>query len=260
MYSCSGMRRLVSLLGVLALAPALAWSQGTYTTNFPLTENPISEGGKWIGGQSAGGNLWGNAQTTPGLAFGVSEPTQYGDPTAILTGSWGQTQTAAAVVKINVRPTGCCHEVEVHLRSTISTHNINGYEVLCPVHSNPGYGFQVVRWNGPNGDFVYLPCTGSLCSVAHQCVNGDVIKATASGTNPVTIVVNLNGSDVVTATDNGSAYNGPGGAAGPWTSGNPGIGFYDSQDNNWNYFGFSSFTATDGQGPAPPTNLTATPR
>ena len=29
------------------------------------------------------------------------------------------------------------------------------------------------------------------------------------------------------------------------TSGNPGFGFYDSQDSNWSYFGFSSFTASD---------------
>ena len=99
MYCSSAMRRFLCFLGVMALAPALAWSQGTYTTSFPLTENPISEGGKWIGGQSAGGNLWGNVQTTPGLAFGVSEPTQYGDPTAILAGSWGQAQSAAAPLR-----------------------------------------------------------------------------------------------------------------------------------------------------------------
>ena len=31
-----------------------------------------------------------------------------------------------------------------------------------------------------------------------------------------------------------------------WTSGNPGIGFYDNPDSNWKDFGFSSFSASDG--------------
>ena len=72
---------------VLMSWPMWAFAQ-TYSTSFPLTENPISESGKWIGGQSADGNLWGNVQTSGGMAYGVSEPTTYGDPTAILTGSW----------------------------------------------------------------------------------------------------------------------------------------------------------------------------
>src|SRR5262252_1498365 len=94
----------------------------SYTTNFPLTENPISEGGHWIGGQSAGGNLWGNVATTPGKAFGVSQPTQYGDPTALLTGSWGPDQTAQGTVKISgsIPTSGCCREIELRLRQTIS--------------------------------------------------------------------------------------------------------------------------------------------
>ncbi len=60
---------------------------GSYSTSFSGTENPISENGNWVGGQSAGGNLWGNVQKTPGFAFGVSQPTTFGDPTAILTGT-----------------------------------------------------------------------------------------------------------------------------------------------------------------------------
>src|SRR5882757_10676564 len=75
-----------------------------YSTTFPLTENPISERGSWVGGSSAGvtlaslwakgkfwrgGHLWGNVQTSSGLAYGVSEPTEFGDPTAILAGEWG---------------------------------------------------------------------------------------------------------------------------------------------------------------------------
>ena len=227
-----------------------AGTQQTYSTSFQLTENAISEGGNWVGGQSAGGNLWGNIQTNGSLAFGVSEPTQYGDPIAVLTGTWNSAQSATAVVKIVSTPRTCCHEVELHLRMTISAGSITGYEVLCPVHTSPGYGLQVVRWNGPNARYVYIG--GS--SGAVQCVNGDVLMASATGTNPTTITVYRNGSLVGNFCDDGKApngtnscngfiYSGPGGAAGPFTSGTPGIGFYNNSDSNWSNFGFSTFSA-----------------
>ena len=224
-----------------------------YNTTFPATENPICEGSpcNWtVPGSVA--PQWGNVQTASGFAFGVSLPTTYGDPTAILTGTWGRDQTVQATIKVNNIPAQ--GEVELRLRSTITSNNIKGYEVLCPTQKNPGYGVQIVRWNGPNGQYVYLPQTGNTS--AHQCVDGDVIKAEITGTNPVTINVYLNGTLFTAATDNGSAYNGPGGPAGPWTSGNPGIGFYDGADNNWNYFGISNFTVNDGS-LNPPTGLTA---
>ena len=86
--------------GALMATSRTDLAQGsTYTTAFPGTANPISESGKWVNGGTAGGNFWGNIQTTPGLAFGVSEPTQFGDPTAILTGAWSADQAAQAVVK-----------------------------------------------------------------------------------------------------------------------------------------------------------------
>jgi hypothetical protein len=225
-----------------------------YSTTFSATENPICDGSpcKWsVPGSVA--SQWGNVQTAPGLAFGVSEPTQFGDPTAILTGTWGPDQTLQGTIKVNTIPAQ--GEVELRLRMTISSNNIKGYEVLCPTQNNAGYGVQIVRWNGPNGKYAYLPQTGN--TGAHQCKDGDVIKATITGSNPVVINVYLNGSTTpfTSVTDNGTASN-PGGAAGPWTSGNPGIGFYDSQDNNWSFFGLSSFTATSGS-LAPPTGLSA---
>jgi len=70
-----------------------------YSTTFSQTENPIREGGRWVGGSDAGaslwaggrlwtgGRLWDNVQTASGMAYGVDEPTQFGDPTAILTGA-----------------------------------------------------------------------------------------------------------------------------------------------------------------------------
>jgi hypothetical protein len=230
------MKRLLAALALVMVATA-----ATYTTSFTGTENPLSEGGMWVGGQSAGGDLWGDVRKTPGLAFGVSEPTQFGDPTGVLTGTWGPTQTVTGVVKINTTPTGtCCHEIELRLRTTISASSIDGYEAYCSVMPSDPY-CHIARWNGANGSYCNIESSATNIAV----VDGDTMVATVSGTNPVTITLKVNGSTVATATDTGQNCS-PGGAGGPFTSGNPGIGFYDNQDSNWSYFGFSSFTATDG--------------
>jgi hypothetical protein len=74
--------------------------------------------------------------------------------------------------------------------------------------------------------------------------DGDVIKATVTGTNPAVITLYKNGVEVARAIDSGLPGGGFG-AFGPWISGSPGIGFYDDADDEWRDFGFSSFTATD---------------
>ena len=48
-------------------------SGNSYTTNFPLTENPISEG-KWINGNDTGLD-WANVRSTVGRAFGTETDT-----------------------------------------------------------------------------------------------------------------------------------------------------------------------------------------
>src|SRR5215813_11451279 len=57
---------------------------GSYSTTFPLTENPISEGGSWTNGGATGLD-WANVQTTPGLSFGTGPVNAgtyiYADPT-----------------------------------------------------------------------------------------------------------------------------------------------------------------------------------
>ena len=240
-----------------ALAPAAVANpdmskQHTYATQFPKTESPISENGNWIGGSSSGaslregghfwhrGRLWGDVETSSGLAFGGDEPTEYGDPTAILTGAWRPDQTVTATVKINRNPTGtCCHEVELRLRTAISRHRITGYEAYCSVMAAYPY-CHIARWNGPNGSYWNLETPTPKIYVG----DGDVLKATVTGTNPVVITLFKNGIQVAQAIDTGSAGGGFG-AFGPWTSGNPGIGFYNEHDNDWKDFGFSSFSATD---------------
>jgi hypothetical protein len=217
-------------------------SAQTYSTSFPLTESPISEGGKWTRGQSADGNLWGNVQTSRGMAYGVSEPTIYGDPTAILSGFWAANQQAQVTVKIGTTPTVCCHEIEVRLRVTISANRITGYEVYCSVVPGSKY-CHIARWSGPNGMY----CNIELSPAGINLVNGDVLKGTVTGSNPALITAYLNGVQIMLVSDTGNE-GGDGtdcGVGRPvFTSGSPGIGFYDNRnDNQWNYFSVSNFTA-----------------
>src|SRR5262252_7511225 len=41
---------------------------GTYSTNFPATESPLAEGGKWVDGKVVGLD-WNNPRTTSGQAY-----------------------------------------------------------------------------------------------------------------------------------------------------------------------------------------------
>lgn len=244
-------------LVVALLLLTVPLSARTYSTKFPATENPICEGSpcNWTGGSAAGQNLWGDVRTA-GYAFGVSEPTEFGDPTAILTGIWGPDQTVQGTVKINTTPSGsCCHEIELRLRTTIdpSAHTITGYEVYCSVMPNNRY-CHIARWGGKNGLWCNIEPSGSSINL----VDGDVFKATAVG-NPPVLTAYRNGSQIMQVTDTGNVGNeGPDCGKGHqvYNSGNPGIGFYDNPDSNWSFFGFSDFTAADG-GPLPPSGLTA---
>src|SRR5215467_3479626 len=226
---------------VLLLWPTWVCSQ-TYSSSFPLTENPISERGKWVGGQSAGGNLWGDIQTGGAMAYGVSEPTLYGDPTAILTGRWGGDQQVQVTVKINRTPTVCCHEIEARLRVTIDAKRITGYEVYCSVVPGNKY-CHIARWSGPNG----LYCNIEPSSPSIYLVNGDVLRGTVTGSNPALITAYLNGVRIMQVSDSGNE-GGEGTDCGvgrpTFTAGSPGIGLYDNQhDNQWNSFGVSKFSA-----------------
>ena len=233
MLTFSHLGRRAIQLGLLALVPVAAWPQGTYTTNFPLTENPISEGGRWINGAAAGLD-WADIRTTPGLAFGTQPGNSvgtavYSDSTAILSGTWGPTQTAQATISV-LNASGSSNqyeEVEVRLRTSITAHSITGYEINCSVSTNPAnFYLQIVRWNGSLGSFTQLN------GLNQHCVNGDVLKATISGS---TITAYLNGVQVLQAID------------GTFTGGSPGIGLFVQGVTGVNgNFGLSSFTATDG--------------
>ena len=234
----------------LVTTASAATLHGTYNTKFPATENPISEGGNWINGQSVGID-WANIQTTPGLAFGTEKGTiNYDDSTALLSGTWGPDQTIQATVhSVNQQSNqNIFEEVELRLRSSLSAHKATGYEVNFRCSKTSNAYTQIVRWNGPLGSFTQLSGNGGS---QYGVKDGDVIKASMVGSQ---ITVWLNGVQVDQFSDSS------------FTSGSPGMGFYVQGISGPTVaadYGFTSFMATDGsdtssQPPTPPTNLTVT--
>jgi len=201
-------------------------SQRPYVTNFSATENPISEGGNWINGRAVGVD-WGDVATASGLAFGTNAGS-YADPTAILAGSWGPDQMAQATVYSVNQTDSLFEEVELRLRSAISAHSNTGYEINFRCSKTNNAYSQIVRWNGPLGNFTYLWAQdGSQYGVK----TGDVVKATIIGN---VITVYINGTKIASVTDN------------TYKTGNPGMGFYLNQGSGRSKdYGFTSFTAAD---------------
>jgi len=175
----------------------------TYSTAFPLTESPVSEGGLWTNGGVVGLD-WQNVQTDRGLAFGVGPSITYNDCIACLSGLRSTRHSVWATVyrRPRYRPPGT-QEVELLVGFTISGHVASGYEI------NFGYGIdaQAVRWNGPLSDFT--PNGRGDWTDVHAGVgypgglaDGDVIGATydASG-GSVVITLHLNGRQVLRLKD-----------------------------------------------------------
>jgi len=195
----------------------------SYSTNFPLTENPISEGGKWINGKVAGID-WNNVATVPGEAYGAVIVGGYNDDIAVLTTTYAAGQYAQATVHraSGYSPSGG-HEIELLLHFKVTANNARGYEVLWGIS---GY-IAIVRWNGPLGDYtpLYDPGTGPTP------VDGDVLRAEISGG---VIKVYRNGSLLATGPANTT-----------WTDGQPGVGFWPTDRGGVTpaNYGWKNFTA-----------------
>jgi hypothetical protein len=211
---------------------------GSYSTNFSLTENPISEGGKWVNGET-GGLDWSNVSTTPGLAIGHERGANFTDATAVLQNlTWAPDQKASAVVfSIGSSVDNCSQEVELRLRTSISANSISGYEIDYEFSTNSTGYMQIVRWNGPFADFTVLR---TFNGQQYGVTNGDTVMATIVGN---VITAYKNGVQLGQVTD--STY----------SSGSPGMGF--NLDNTVSgcsgtnaSYGFASFSAKDStQGP-----------
>jgi|SRR5271157_1887389 hypothetical protein len=213
------MNRIHILAAVLTIVGLNVWGR-TYTTSFPLTESPISENGNWINGATTGID-WGDISTTPGETHPHPGPARYADATALLTGTWGPDQSAQATVYINNAYN--FPEVEFRLRSTLSPHVCNGYEITFSIA--PNSYLLIVRWNGPLGNYTVL---SNPSGSQYQAKAGDVVKATIVG-------------NVITAYKNGVQMGQA--ADSTYTSGNPGMGFNEQVNGD---YGYTNFTVTDG--------------
>jgi hypothetical protein len=206
----------------------LAIGRRVYSTNFPLTENPISEGGKWINGGTTGLD-WSDVRTSPGLAFGATSTTTtppFNDPTAVLSGTWGPIQECEGVVVVPASPADY-QELELRLRTTVAAHAILGYEAIFSVTANPYV--QVVRWDGGTtiDKFVYIAdATGPRLNT------GDRVRANVDASHVFRAWVNQGtGWQLIATSTPDATY-----------QGNPGMGAWNHTALPFN-FGFSSLSA-----------------
>jgi hypothetical protein len=202
-------------------------SDGTvsYTTNFDLTEFPISESGRW----HKASNAWTYVRSANGTAYGSNGVTNgYDDSYALLSG-FGADQTIEAVVQVNSGSVGPTHEVELLLRFSDDSNNARGIEVDVPRSG----AVQIVRWNGPFGNFTVLNETGCMPSgswtPATALATGQVIKASYIGNK---IQVWQNGVLKACTTDS------------TFASGQPGMGFFIRPGGANNLLTLTRFTAS----------------
>ena len=217
----------------------------SYSTHFEQDEEPISEGGLWLNGRRDGID-WCDVLTRNGVAYGEksrmnsaerraeqafegataeagTQEGDYDDPAAVLGGTWGRNQAARATVYSRNPTDDYFQEVEIRLRSSISAHYCDGYEVFWRCSSSDAAYAEIVRWNGKIAEFTSLARrVGSEFGVKH----GDIVEATIVGN---VIRSYINGVEVLSATDD------------RFTSGGPGVGFnFFVGDTNVDH-GFSSF-------------------
>lgn len=199
----------------------------TYTTSFAGTENPISEGGKWVNGKSVGLS-WNNVQSIPGRAFAaafVGGASRYNDPIAHLNTSFAANQFAQGTVYRvpGYRNASDKHEIELLLRFQITANSARGYEVLWGQDGE----IVVVRWNGPLGSYTVLG--GIPDSPSNMAVDGDVLRVEIIGS---VVRVYRNGSLVVTGASDST-----------FTNGQPGIGFWPTAGSTLASYGWKNFQA-----------------
>jgi hypothetical protein len=234
------------------MLPIKAQNGRTYATDFQLEEHPISEGGAW----QHHGVPWAVVRTFIRRAVGTQTGDGGFDDAYAYLSSFGPNQTAQATLwkdqtigndsitcKIwrrlvwrRLRGHYCdspgTHEVELLLRWSDSANSARGYE--CNLAWDGKYA-EIVRWNGPFGDFTYITQQRTFNAGIMPPSNGDIFKATITGS---TINVYLNKNDgkgdqlIVTGTDP------------TFADGGPGIGFFIQGRVDPTMFGFASFKAS----------------
>jgi len=205
-----------------------------YTTTFPGTENPISEGGVWVQGAVTAGNFQ-NTRCTPGYAIGAgpSSSPPYDDPTSVLSGVWGAVQTAEGTVRVDAIENGVNQEVELRLLTTITAGFIKGYEILFSITTNAYV--ELMRWEGTStaiDQFHSIAFLGN--GTSPQLQTGYRVKATISSAGVITAFVDSGGGYVQMLQGTDTTYR----------DGAPGIGFFKHAGSSGalSGAGFTSFT------------------
>lgn len=215
-------------------------TRSSFATAFPLTENPISEGGNWRH-QTA---WWTSVQTNGAGAFGTMPATGglFNDSYAYLLG-FPQNVSVSAVVSRS-GSAGNNQEIEFHFRMSDTAESTVGagddtcrsYEITYSLNGNYS---GIVRWNGGHliaeGNGFDTLLAGPTYS---PLADGDVVSATMVGT---VITAKINGStlfthDVSTGVGAGLIH----------TTGNPGIAFFRADNPTAGpntAFGFKSYSA-----------------
>ena len=188
-----------------------------YATLWPLTENPISEGGRW----RTAVNFYKAPQSTPGRCFSNGATDNFDDALAqLISPDLGDNYeiTAGVFRQGGYTPVGdASHEVGLYGRLLIDNSNpsntlVRGYEMLFPFNSS---SFQMVAWLGVNHSFPdnFTILSPTILNGGLQPVqNGDILKARFLG-NVITVF--QNGLAIATLTDT------------TWpTGGGPGFGFF----------------------------------
>lgn len=198
---------------------------------FDGSEDPLSEGGLWLGGLTHGVD-WNDCRKVSGLACGKwTTQAQYRDPFALRNGVWAPDQEAEAVLSgVGAVSSGCFPEFECWTRAAVSAGSATAYE--AGIHANGDYAF-IARWNGPPGlpdGFDILVSMGALA-----LANGDVMRFRSVGN---THTLYLNDVELLEAVDS------------THTSGLLGMGFYLEGAGacfgaNETAFGFPRWTGRD---------------
>jgi hypothetical protein len=203
---------------------SVAQAAGTFSTNFDLTENPISENGVW----RRAGNTFTNVRTANGTAFGTNGPANTTDDSYALLRGFGANYTAQAVVRrSNSLNTAVTHEVQLLLRFTDDAITARGYECLFAFDG----GVQIFRWDGGvnSGMMNFQEISQQQSGARLPLKTGDVLQASISGSN---IRVFINGTLVATASD------------ARYATGDPGIGFFTRPNGNSADLAMDSYSVT----------------
>ncbi len=191
------------------------YSLRSYFTNFPATEDPLSQSGVW----RTSVNFYKAPETTPGRCFSNGTTDNFDDALAQLISPQlaANHRITTTVFRAGGYTPGVSHEIGHYLDIFINNANpantlVSGFEMLFPYDST---SFQMVQWLGVNHSF---PDNFSILNPT--AVNGGL----ANVQNGDVLVSQIVGTDITVSQNGIVKYTLSGVTRGP--AGGPGIGFY----------------------------------